>query len=251
MVENICSKIREGSYLVIATFLIIITSVTFAQEGPPAQKAKYIGTIAGMVVTKEEVLREMERYRADVYRDIATEDPGKQSGSFWDKEIRGIKAIDILRTRAIDSLSVIKVQEKLLRERNLWPYKDYESLLKDLEVNNRNRKKSVAGHEVIYGPIEFSEQTFFDYCFSNALIRLKNSLVNEKLIVITEVDLQNQFKKMQNTVYKEDKYTLKAFTRQVKDAYIEVAYKALINKYVKHANNKIDSGKLNQIRLTE
>src|SRR5690606_14370133 len=233
--------------LVLVVGILVLPSRGFTQV-----KTQSVGTIAGVDVTKEEVQREMRKYRSEVYSLIANRNVVATSGNaFWKAEkLDGMKGIDILRKKAVDSLAAIKTQEKLLIERGLWPYRNYQEFLKDLKDTNENRKKLVANAQVVYGPVEYNEQLFFDYRFTNALIQLKYKLVEDKLITVTEEDLQNQFKKMQKTVYKEEKYTLKAFTRQVRDAYIEDAYRILINKYSQKVKRDLDLTKLNQIHLT-
>lgn len=226
--------------------ILVLRPQAFAQVAPQT-----VGTIQGISIGKEEVQREMRKYRAEVYSLIADKNATTKAGTtFWEQQINGVKAIDILRKKAIDSLAIIKVQEKLLVERGLWPYKDYDEFLTDLKNNNENRRKQATNNQVIYGPVEYSEQTFFDYRFNNALILLKQKLVAENLITVTDNDLQNKFEELQKNVYKDEKYTLKAFTRQVRDAYIEDVYKTLINQYSKKAKRNINLVQLNQITLT-
>ncbi len=215
-------------------------------------KNQSLGTVNGLDITKTEVQREMRKYRSEVYSLVNNSNKkAKSSKAFWEAEkVNGVTGIELLRKKAIDSLTTIKVQEKLLVSRNLWPYKDYSAFLEDLKNTNESRKKSVANDQVVYGPVEYSEQTFFDYRFANALIQLKYKLVEEKLITVTEDDLKNQFRKMQTTVYKDEKDTLKTFKRQVADAYIEHAYNVLITQYSQQAKVNLDLAQINKITLS-
>lgn len=205
-------------------------------------KVQNNGTLQDQDITEDEIQREMRKYRAEVFSLVTRKNGLKNSGStFWQEaKVDGVKAMDILREKAMNSLTAIKVQEKMLVERGLWPYENYQEFLSDLKRTNESRRNMAAENRVIYGPVEFDEQTFFDYRFTNALIQLKHRLVAEGVIVITEDDLENKFKKLQETVYKEEKYTLKEFTRQVRDAYIEDAYAALVDKYANAAKNNIN-----------
>lgn len=200
------------------------------------KKAQTIGTIAGIEITKEELQREMRKYRAEVYRSV-------------NRERKGANAVDLLRERALTSLKILKVQEKMLMERDIWPYKNYQEFLTDMEQNNHKREHMVADNQVIYGPVTFNEQTFFDYRFHNALIQLKYKLLNDSIITVTQQDMENKFEKMQQTVYQEEKYKLKDFTRQVKEAYVEDAYANLVSQEASQAEVAIDRTQLNQITL--
>ncbi len=215
-------------------------------------KDQHIGIIQGIAITKEEIQREMRKYRAEVYGFVSRENKIKNTAAnaFWSASTAdGTKTIDLLRQKAIDSLVAIKVQEKMLTERNLWPYSNYQEFLTDLKNYNANRRQMAANGQILYGPIEFDEQTFFDYRFHNALIQLKQRLVAENIITITQDDLEKKFKKMQESVYQKEKYTLQAFTRQVRDAYIEDAYAVLIDQYSANAQSNIDTAKMAKITL--
>lgn len=205
--------------------LSILISVLISGIVASAQTTD-LGSVNGISISKQELQREMMRYRAEVYN-----------------------SVELLRKKALDSLSLIKVQEKLLIQRNLWPYKNYQDFLKDLEDTNASRKKIVENKQVIYGPVSYDEQTFFDYRFSNALIQLKQMLVDEGLIPTTINDLQKQFEKMQQTVYKEEKYTLKGYERQVKEAFVEDSYTSMVKKLATNANRMINAKQFNQITL--
>lgn len=138
----------------------------------------------------------------------------------------------------------------MLAERDLWPYKNYQAFLADLQQSNNKRHQMVDDNQVIYGPVAFDEQTFFYYRFNNALIQLKHNLVAEHIITVTQQDLENKFKELQKTVYQDEKYTLKNFTRQVTEAYVEDAYATLVAKRADQAESQIDTAQLKQINLS-
>ncbi|MGV3642328.1 MAG: hypothetical protein ACO1NZ_17525 [Adhaeribacter sp.] len=223
-------------------FLSVLLALLISQAPVFAQSAtKALGTINGLPVTQEEMLREMRQYRSAVVARFPRQvKAGK--GDFWHTaEAGGVYPIALLRKMALDSLAKIKVQEQLLRERKLWPYASYQDFLQDLHQTNAARQQAAAAEQVSYGPVSYSEQVFFDYRFTNALIQLKQQLVEEKLIPVTEDDLARQFAKMQRTVYRDEaKYTLAAYTRQVKEAYIEEAYRNLVQQYTRKALVKVN-----------
>ena len=116
--------------------LSILISVLISCLVASAQ-TRELGSVNGISIAKQELQREMMRYRAEVYN-----------------------SVELLRKKALDSLTLIKVQEKLLIQRNLWPYKNYQEFLKDLEDTNASRKRTVENKRVIYGPVSYDEQTF-------------------------------------------------------------------------------------------
>lgn len=177
-------------------------------------------------VTKEELLREMLRVRW-----LAFENKDSANIRF------DVAADALVRKKAIENLLVLKVKERLLKERGLWEYGDYDDFLKTLEETNNQRRKHMMEGKTLFGPTIFSEEIFYDYLMSNALIKLKRHLIAEGLIEISDADLEEQFAIMQKGIYEREKYTLKEYKRQVKDAVIELKFDQLIMDYVEDTQN--------------
>jgi hypothetical protein len=230
-------------------FLIILVGIFMCHHLAFAQARKDLGTINDVAVTKEEVVREMRKYRANVFNAVTKKAALIGNDSPASKENNGEAMLKLLRNKVLDSLTAIKVQERLLLDRKIWPYKNYQEFKKDLINTNASRERSAGNENVIYGPVNYSEQVFFDYRFTNALSLLKRKLVEEKLLTVSENDLQYQFAKMQKTVYQGEKYTLHEYTRQVREAFLEEAYKKLINELARKATQDINIGEFNRITL--
>src|SRR5690606_8368420 len=115
-----------------------------------------IATIDGRDVTRAELDREMQRCRASVINQIVDKYGVTDMTGFWEREYGGQTPLEIIQQRALDTLVVFKVQERLLAERNLWPYKHYSELISDLEKTNEARAKAAKEGAVIYGPISYT-----------------------------------------------------------------------------------------------
>src|SRR5690606_8263974 len=147
-----------------------------------------IATIDGRDVTRAELDREMQRCRASVNNQIVDKYGVTDMTGFWEREYGGQTPLESIQQSALDTLVVFKVQERLLAERNLWPYKHYSELISDLEKTNEARAKAAKEGAVIYGPISYTERAFFDYRFSNAVIRLKEKLVEEETLAVGDIE---------------------------------------------------------------
>src|SRR5690606_15630964 len=118
-------------------------------------KDQHIGIIQGIAITKEEIQREMRKYRAEVYGLVSRENKIKNTAAnaVWSASTAdGTKTIDRLRQQAIDSVVAMKVQEKMLTGRNLWPYSNCQEFLTDLKKYNANRGQMAANDQILYGP---------------------------------------------------------------------------------------------------
>ncbi|WP_294080802.1 hypothetical protein [Proteiniphilum sp. UBA5384] len=180
-----------------------------------------------VVITRDELNREMERCKASVINRIVTEHGITDMIGFWEKRYDGHYPREILQQQAMDTLAVLKVQERLLQERELWPYKHYSELLSDLDETNKERARIVSEGGVIYGPINYNELIFFDYRFGNAIIQLKKELAEEGELIIEEKDLLDHFNKLKGSIYKSGEL-YEDYTRQVRDDYVERIYASYI-----------------------
>jgi hypothetical protein len=168
-------------------------------------------------IDEREVAREMLRYRSIIFNKYADKD---DANTLVEQDLKDTATLVLKR---------LKIQEQLLIDKKLWPYASYTDLLEDMKTTNRNRMLSLKNNEVIYGPVEFTEETFYDYQFSNAVIMLKR-MMEGKEILINDTLLKEHFNKLKQSIYAHEKYTFEKMKRQVKDAYIEEQYSLLIDK---------------------
>lgn len=164
-----------------------------------------------------EIQREMSRYRALVYT--------KQDWKIADSA----KLDRALRDTAIFVLKRQAAQKALLIKRKLWPFKNYADLLSEMKAVNRRRLTKFEKKEVLFGPVQFTPTSFYDYQFSNAVTTLKEMMTGKELPVNDQL-LKSFYKNLKQTTYMAEKYTFKKMHRQVKAAYIEYQYALLIEK---------------------
>jgi hypothetical protein len=128
---------------------------TQSSQAAPTDRA-IIAHINGLPVEKSELSREMTRYRAGVYA-------------------HGAGHTSQLRTQAFAAIKRIKVTEEELKRNNLWPYQDYQEFLRSFDKTNAERRKAASEGKPVYGPVKYDEITYFDYCFTNAVLKFQSS----------------------------------------------------------------------------
>ena len=183
----------------------------------------------------------MLRYRSVIYSEYAADFNLAEVKDFWNTDFKGKKPVDSLRNRALKALTAIKVQQQLLEEKKLWPYKNYGELQSAMQQENTQREQKVQRKEIIYGPAVYTEQVFFDYKFSNALIALKHHLAGNQIPINDSLLLNHYTLLRKERVYSEKK-TFNSFKKQVQDNYIEREYKKLIRVMVEKAKVRIVNG---------
>src|SRR5690606_12893558 len=99
--------------------------------------------------------------------------------------------------------------------------------------DERARQKK---RHLIYGPDQYDLQTFYEYQTNTALIRIKELLVANETLPITEKALHTQYAEMKKGPYADEKFTFDTYKRQIQAAYIEQAYHRWIERRIGDAS---------------
>lgn len=198
-----------------------------------AQTDEIVGYINNQPVERVELEREIQNNKAGVISQLTQQYKLTDLSNFWSITFDGVKSIDILYKKAWNVLIVAKVQEQLFTAQDLWPYKNTEDLKARMEKINAEREKMKAQGKVIYGPVLFSPKSFYDYEFSNAIIKIKDKLYPRP---IAKTTLLAQFDKMKNTVYAKNNYPFEEVKSRVETAFIDEAYTQLVANKVADAS---------------
>jgi len=127
-------------------------------------------------ITRDEFRLFMMRKRAMTYSYYKTKYDVNDSKEFWTTSFDGETPLERIKSQTKDEMVKIKVQQILARDRGVIDYVNYDTMQQRREVENKRRKEAVARKQVIYGPIQYNEPVYFNYIFSNMIIRLKEKL---------------------------------------------------------------------------
>ncbi|SFB82337.1 Acetyl esterase/lipase [Parapedobacter composti] len=180
-----------------------------------------IAVVGDRPIMQAEMIREMRNLR---WRVMGPVRDGETAQEYWLAERGDSARMARLYNRAMHVLHVRKVLEQILVEYNLWQYADFEHFKLHLVEANRARIVKKKKGQLIYGPEQYSEQTFLEYQTAIALIKLKELLVADGTLPITEQALAEQYAEMKRGPYQRDKFTFSAYRRQITAAYIEKAF---------------------------
>nr|WP_294898244.1 hypothetical protein [uncultured Pedobacter sp.] len=205
---------------------LLITKVNYAQTN------EIVGYINKQPIEQVEVNREMENHKSEVMNKLAKEYHLNSLSNFWSREFEGVKSVDILKKIAWEALVKAKVQEQLFSSQNLWSFKNYSDLKQQMKQVNAKRLKLKSTGKVIYGPVLFTEKTFYEYEFSNAIIKVKDKLYPRP---IAEAKLINHYNELKKTVYANSNSGFKKLQTRVETSYIDKEYNNLITEKVKSA----------------
>ncbi len=142
-----------------------------------------IGKVNGEPISLRLFQAELARQKAETYAYFHAEYGAEDSENFWTSAYDGEVPVETARQKALDEVVRTIVQQKLAKEKGLVDDISYGGFLNALKKENRERKEAIRQNKVIYGPVEYSEDNYFNYVMSNLIIKLKSKLAEKELAV--------------------------------------------------------------------
>jgi len=137
-----------------------------------------VALVNGQPITERMFKHMLRRFRAEVIGEFS---PPALDSAFWDTPVRGRTPRDVLKKRALAECIRIGVQLQMASREGLLEHPEFDAIMAELPIENQRRREAQRGGQVIYGPTQFTEDTYFSYRFSNLLIRLKERLGAQEL----------------------------------------------------------------------
>lgn len=109
------------------------------------------------------------------------------------------------KEKRLEAAIQIKLQQQLAKKLGLVNDISYHAFQTELEVENQRRLSSLKNKEVFYGPIQYTEENYFQYKFSNLVIGIKNQL-SENDFKPTDENLKTYYEIVKDSLYKMQDY---------------------------------------------
>jgi len=151
----------------------------FGDQG--ATGADVVATVNGEPITALQFEHRMQRHRGQVQSYFYKTYGAKDSADFWTSAYEGDIPIEMVKSRTLEELTRIKIQQLMAKERGIVSDISYDGMLKLMKEENKKRQQA-AGKSVVFGPVAYDEHTYFEYMFSNMVIELKRKLTEEGLL---------------------------------------------------------------------
>ena len=159
-----------------------------------------------------------------------------------------------MKKKALDECIRIKIQQILASENGIIQDISYEIFLKNLQLENKRRKNASESKQVIYGPKEMTELTYFNYVFSNMIIRLKNQLADKQFKVnedrISAYYQTNKTNFLKNSENESEGYMpFESVKENIKFICIDEDYTSYIDSLIKISNVELNNKIYNSIQI--
>lgn len=203
---SLCSKNEKKKYvfmiLVSTVFIaaIVISSILLLNH---TLSYEYVAIVNNERIEEREFLRQLDLERANTYSYFKQKYNADVSGDFWNKNFNGEVPAKYAKDRALKECISIKIQQALAKKNGLIDDITYDAFLKKLSQENKRRKDAVSKRQVVYGPIQYDENGYFNYVFSNLIMKLKEKLADTEYKP-TDAELKAYYERVRNDFYKEE-----------------------------------------------
>jgi len=161
---------------------LLILLLSFAESFPAVEDSMVIGSVNGYPIRAGEMRLATLRQRARVLDSLSRYgNPGLQ------------KPQSVLEKQAFDECVSIKVQQILALEQGIVEDIDFTSLQRQRVKENKERKRITAEGGVVYGPVEYDEDSYFRYILNNMKIHVMDKIESE--MSIPESELKDRYER--------------------------------------------------------
>lgn len=175
---------------------------------------------------------------------------------FWNASYGGRTPADYLRELALTDVTRATVILDLGRHTGLIPDAGYDAFLADWQAENIRRLKAVTAHQVIYGPVQYTETDYFSYILAEISAALPEELAASGTIRTSDTLLHAYYQAHLNS-YRGQAGSAGAVAyppysqvaSQVRQDYLHAQFQALIGRLAKSARIHIDSGVLGAVAV--
>ena len=172
-------------------------------------------TINGMPVPEAEFRLHLNRNIAMTYNYFSQKHNASDHADFWETSYVGEVPLEYIKTKTLGQLIHIKTLQKLAIDEGVIPGFDYDDFLGWWKEDNRERKAKYEAGEIVFGPIQSSVEDYYDYLFSNLVIKLKDKL-NQTGFEATDSELKSHYEMIKEKYFR--------YTPAVEIAYLEFPY---------------------------
>jgi hypothetical protein len=193
-----------GRIILTGLFFLFVVE-TYCSAAPQPDSA-LVATINGEPVSLREFMLFARAQRSLVINKYRTSHGAEYGSDFWSVNIDGTTPMEVLKKKTLDTIVSVTIQEISARQAGLVEDISYAGFLKSLETENHRRLAAKQSGKVIYGPVQYSEEVYYNYLFTNMVNKLKEYL-SGSVFGITDEKLRATYEAEKDSLYRRGYYT--------------------------------------------
>lgn len=179
MVQKFCSL----KWLYIAGILILIIVTVFLIAKPEFSQTHpedtYIATVDGEVIHVSEFQRAIHANRAEMIKYFHEKYDAAQSTEFWSTPYGNETPLELIKKKALEDSIHLKIRQILAKEQGVLSDISYDGFVQNLLLENERRQQAIKNNQVVFGPAQFTEETYLEYVMGNTALAVKNHLMEQ------------------------------------------------------------------------
>ncbi|MFE2426797.1 hypothetical protein ACFXJ5_08585 [Streptomyces sp. NPDC059373] len=248
-------------WLLGAVALAVAAAITglslLADSGAPRQAtapspAAVIATIDGQTIPVREFSLYLAQERSATFTHFQNTFGAQDGPHFWTTSYGGRTPTDYIKKQALADVTRTTVQQRLAHRYGLLADPGYAAFLFNWTKENQRRQQAVASHQVIYGPVQYTEANYLGYVLNSLTFSLEKKLADAHVITTDDKALRSYYLAHKSDFRQAKKsgavsltspngrtpITTPPFTqvrKQVQQAYLDDRYKAMVKQLVRSA----------------
>ena len=180
-------------------FFLLFYSSAFSQR--VVSDSTIVATVDGEPIIGREFNLVSRKYKSIVIQEFRHKYNLNYNNQFWENYTSGESPTEILYKKTLDAIIQIKVQQILAIKLGIVQDIGFDGFLKNLEKENKTRMEAKQNQKVIFGPTQYTEEVYYDYVFSNLVIKIKNILETNELM-ISNATLKSIYERDKDSLYR-------------------------------------------------
>ncbi|WP_405976366.1 hypothetical protein OG496_54125 [Streptomyces sp. NBC_00988] len=226
---------------------------------PSPSPTAVIATIDGQTIPVREFALYLAQERSATFTHFQNTFGAQDGPHFWTTSYGGSTPTDYIKKQALADVTRTTVQQQLAHHYGLLADPSYATFLLNWTKENQRRQQAVAAHQVIYGPVQYTEANYFDYVLSNLTFDLEKKLADAHVITTDDKALRAYYTAHKSDFRRAKKSGAVSLTspngstpittppfaqvrKQVKQAYLDDRYKAKVTQLVRSARVAVAHG---------
>ncbi|MHA0856879.1 peptidylprolyl isomerase [Paenibacillus sp. CMAA1364] len=116
--------------------------------------------------------------------------------------------LDVRNGEVMNKVRMVKATQQVAMDYGIMKDNSYKVFVKELDLENDRRATALRDKQVIYGPKEYSEQTYYDYRYAMMMNELKLAWIAQELEITEDALLEYYLKNRGVLASKQDTITI-------------------------------------------
>lgn len=242
------------AYYILSVQLLLFILLLFSRCTLTKEEDAWIAKVDSEKISKRMFMLFVNRHRSDmsnIFLKYNTKDKNQKKDSHETSINKN--SSDYIKKKSLDDCVEVFAQQLIARKKGVVKDISYKSFLESFNKLNEGRVSTIGNKKIVYGPLTYSEDSYFNHLFDSMVYELKNKLVGNEIIV-NEKYLLNYYEDRKEPLFVKEKsergtiyWSYNEIKQTVLTSYIDSEYEKYVDAEISKMNIEVNDDVLNQI----